>query len=301
MANTTTTGRAPQFSLRASAPRHGRYRCGLQSPAGRGPCSPAGLHGGPWPARLRRALDHESFELHYQPIVGLQDGRISHYEALLRLADDPSGALLAPAAFLPAAERYGLIGEIDRMVLARVARMLGRDPSMAGIAIAINVSALSVTDPAMLLFIAHMLARHRVAPERLSIEITETAAISDMARARAFCAGVLELGCGLALDDFGAGFGSFQYLKELPFSHLKIDGGFIRELPSSRTDQLVVRALARIVHGMGRRTIAEFVGDERTLEMLRTYEVDYAQGYQVGAPARAPSWGAPLLARARAA
>jgi EAL domain-containing protein (putative c-di-GMP-specific phosphodiesterase class I) len=299
MASTTTTGGPPRFSLRAAAPRHGRYRCNLECAAEDVSYSPAGLHGDPWPARLRRALDRDSFELHYQPIVSLKDRRISHYEALLRLADAPSGALLAPGAFLPAAERYGLIREIDRMVVARVARMLGRDRSMADVAIAVNVSALSVTDPAMLRFIAHMLARHHVAPARLSIEITETAAISDMARARAFCSGVMELGCGLALDDFGAGFGSFQYLRELPFSHLKIDGGFIRELPSSRTDQLVVRALARIAHGMGRETIAEFVGDERTIAMLRAYEVDYAQGYHVGAPARAlPQRGATVPARA---
>jgi EAL domain-containing protein (putative c-di-GMP-specific phosphodiesterase class I) len=233
---------------------------------------------------LRRALDHGRFELHYQPIVALRDGSISHYEALLRLADDPGGRLLAPGAFLPAAERYGLISEIDRMVLGRVARMLARDPAMADVTIAINVSALSVTDPRMLSFIAAALARNELDPQRLSIEITETAGISDMERARAFCAGVLDLGCGLALDDFGAGFGSFQYLKRLPFSHLKIDGDFIRELPSSRTDQLVVRALARIVRGMGRETIAEFVGDERTITMLRAYDVDYAQGFQIGAP-----------------
>jgi EAL domain-containing protein (putative c-di-GMP-specific phosphodiesterase class I) len=106
-----------------------------------------------------------------------------------------------------------------------------------------------------------------------------------MERARAFCAGLLELGCAVALDDFGAGFGSFQYLKHLPFSHLKIDGGFIRELPRSRTDQLVVRALARIVRGMGRETIAEFVGDASTVAMLRAYDVDYAQGYELGEPA----------------
>jgi EAL domain-containing protein (putative c-di-GMP-specific phosphodiesterase class I) len=105
-----------------------------------------------------------------------------------------------------------------------------------------------------------------------------------MERARGFCGGVLDLGCSLALDDFGAGFGSFQYLKQLPFSHLKIDGDFIRNLPSSRTDQLVVRALARIVRGMGRQTIAEFVGDAPSIGMLRAYDVDYAQGYEVGAP-----------------
>ena len=116
------------------------------------------------------------------------------------------------------------------------------------------------------------------------VEVTETAAISDMAGAREFCSGALALGCAVALDDFGAGFGSFQYLKHLPFSHLKIDGDFIRGLPGSETDQLVVAALARVVRGMGRRTIAEFVGGERTIEMLREYGVDYAQGYEVGRP-----------------
>ena len=152
--------------------------------------SPAGLHGGPWPARLRRALAHERFELHYQPIVALRDGRVSHYEALLRLADDPAGALLAPGAFLPAAERYGLIREIDRMVLARVARLLGpRSGDGGDVTIAINVSALSVTDPSDARASSpRTLARHEVDPERLAIEITETAAISDMERARAFCA-----------------------------------------------------------------------------------------------------------------
>ena len=122
-------------------------------------------------------------------------------------------------------------------------------------------------------------------PSLLVIEVTETAAISDMDSAKAFCGGVLALGCEVALDDFGVGFGSFQYLKHLPFSYLKIDGDFIRGLPSSRTDQLVVRALAGVVRGMGRRTIAEFVGDEPTMEMLRDYKVDYAQGFQVGRPA----------------
>jgi len=283
MERTNSTGGRLRIALRPGGDERGaRYRCARAST---GPSSPAGLHGGPWPARLRRALDHERFELHYQPIVALRDGRISHYEALLRLADEPGGALLAPGAFLPAAERYGLVCEIDRMVVARVARLLGRDPGMAGVSIAINVSALSVTDPSMLRFIAAMLSRHEVDPRRLAIEITETAAISDMESARAFCGGVLDLGCALALDDFGAGFGSFQYLKQLPFSHLKIDGDFIRDLPTSRTDQLVVRALARIVRGMERETIAEFVGDEQTVAMLRAYDVDYAQGFQIGAPA----------------
>ncbi len=287
MASSDSTRARAQITLNVPRPARGpRSQAQAGAPSGwSSRYSPAGLQGRPWVARLRRALEQERFELHFQPIVSLRDGSVSHYEALLRLADGAAGELTPPALFLPAAERYGLVREIDRMVLGRVARLLGRGRAMADATIAMNVSALSVTDPGMLGCIAETLARHDVEPGRLAIEITETAAISDMERARAFCAGVLDLGCALALDDFGAGFGSFQYLKQLPFSHLKIDGDFIRELPSSRTDQLVVRALARIARGMGRETIAEFVGDEATMAMLRNFDVDYAQGYQVGAPA----------------
>jgi len=282
MRSSTSTNATPQVSIRTPPGlRHGRYRGG--SP-GAALSSPAGLNGRPWVARLRRALERDEFELHFQPIVSLRDGTISHYEALLRLIEQPSGQLIAPGRFLPAAERYGLISEIDRLVIARVARLLGDEPVLQGATVAVNVSALSVTDDGMLGFIDRSLRRGGVDPARLAVEVTETAAISDMERARTFCAGVLDLGCGLALDDFGAGFGSFQYLKQLPFSHLKIDGDFIRNLPSSRTDQLVVRALARIVQGMGRETIAEFVGDAPTLAMLRAYGVDYAQGFEVGHP-----------------
>jgi EAL domain-containing protein (putative c-di-GMP-specific phosphodiesterase class I) len=248
-----------------------------------GLCSPAGLHRRPWLARLRRALQRELFVLHFQPIVHVGDRAVSHHEALLRLADEPDGRLVAPGRFLPAAERYGLIREIDLMVIERVARLLGEHHDQAS-RVAVNVSALSVTDPATLEHIARRLGCHGVDPSRLVIELTETAAISDMDSAKAFCAGALSLGCELALDDFGAGFGSFQYLKHLPFTYLKIDGDFIRRLPISRTDQLLVRALAGVVRGMGAQTIAEFVGDETTIAMLRSYGVDYAQGYAVGRP-----------------
>jgi EAL domain-containing protein (putative c-di-GMP-specific phosphodiesterase class I) len=258
-----------------------------------GLCSPAGLHRRPWLERLRRALAEGLFVLHFQPIVSLRDGRVSHHEALVRLADEPDGRLVAPGRFLPAAERYGLIREIDRMVLDQVAALLGvqRGREAAALSdggapakVAVNVSALSVTDGTMLTYLRGCLQRHGVEPSQLVIEVTETAAISDMDSAKEFCAGVLALGCAVALDDFGAGFGSFQYLKHLPFTYLKIDGDFIRMLPVSRTDQLVVRALAGLVRGMGRQTIAEFVGDQMTMSMLRGYGVDYAQGFEVGRP-----------------
>ncbi len=283
--STLTYDATPRLCLRAPEPaRSHRYGGALTE----GFSSPAGLHRRPWLARLRRALDESLFAVHYQPIVSLTDGRPSHYEALVRLADEPSGGLVAPGRFLPAAERYGLIRDIDRLVLARVATLLGgrgdHSAHDGGARVAVNMSALSVTDPAMLTHIERCLDDHGADPRRLVIEITETAAISDMDRAQSFCRGVTELGCAIALDDFGAGFGSFQYLTRLPFDYLKIDGDFIRALPSSPKDQLVVQALVGLAQGMGVRTIAEYVTDRATLELLRRYGVDYAQGFELGRP-----------------
>jgi EAL domain-containing protein (putative c-di-GMP-specific phosphodiesterase class I) len=286
MLSSTTTHANPRLVLgRMGTPLSGRRPSPFPAlSAAEGFCSPAGLHRRPWLARLRRALARDLFVLHYQPIVSLSDGRVSHYEALLRLADEPGGRLLAPGSFLPAAERYGLVRQIDRMVLAKVLAALATEPGLGSVGIAMNVSALSVTDGEMLGQVERRLQLHGVEPERLVVEVTETAAISDMAKAKAFCAGVQALGCAIALDDFGAGFGSFQYLKHLPFSYLKIDGDFVRGLTRSRTDQLIVKALVGVVRGLGRHTIAEFVGDEPTVSMLRSFGVDYAQGFQVGRP-----------------
>jgi EAL domain-containing protein (putative c-di-GMP-specific phosphodiesterase class I) len=247
----------------------------------------AGPHEQPWLARLRRALDEDRFQLHFQPVLSLSEGRISHHEVLLRLDDRADGELVAPGRFLPAAERGGLIAEIDRMVVGRAIALLGGPLAGTRLALAVNLSALSVTDERMLALLDRCLARYAVHPSRLIIEVTETAAITDMERARSFCAGLQSLGCAVALDDFGAGFGSFKYLKHLPFDLVKIDGEFIHGLPGSRTDQLVVKALVGVVRGMGRRTIAEFVGDAPTLSMLASYGVDYAQGFHVGRPGAA--------------
>jgi EAL domain-containing protein (putative c-di-GMP-specific phosphodiesterase class I) len=286
MLSSTTARAIPRLLLRPPTPRASRRYRGPASGAQaiHDFSSPAGLHRRPWLARLRRALQNDLFVLHFQPIVSLRDGSVSHHEALVRLADEADGSLVAPGRFLPAAERYGLVTRIDRVVLGKVAALLGGEHGDRGSVVAINLSALSVTDGTMLRDIEQALARHAVDPSRLVIELTETAAISDMAKARAFCEGAQALGCVVALDDFGSGFGSFQYLKHLPFGLLKIDGDFIRGLPGSPTDQLVVEALAGVVRGMGRRTIAEFVGDEQTMSLLRGFGVDYAQGFQVGRP-----------------
>ncbi|HTZ86736.1 MAG TPA: EAL domain-containing protein [Solirubrobacteraceae bacterium] len=273
----------PRLTVREPPrPAQQRYRgMALPQPGAEQICSPAGLQRRPWLARLQRALAEDLFVLHYQPIVALSDGRVSHHEALVRLADDPDGTLVGPASFLPAAERSGVIREIDRTVLRMVALRLAQSGEQR---VTMNLSALSVTDPGMLAEIAGALERHDVDPRRLVIEVTETASISDMSRARDFCFGARRLGCAIALDDFGAGFGSFHYLKHLPFDYLKIDGDFIRGLPHSRHDQLVVKALVGLVRELGQRTIAEFVGDAETVRLLREYGVDYAQGFQIGRP-----------------
>jgi EAL domain-containing protein (putative c-di-GMP-specific phosphodiesterase class I) len=271
---------AARLILRTSEPDRPAHRYGGALAAGYS--SPAGLNRRPWLARLRRALQEDLFAVHYQPIVSLADGRPAHYEALVRLADDPSGPLVAPGRFLPAAERYGLVRDIDRLVLARVAALLGSRAE--GPRVAINLSALSVTDSTMLAHVERCLRSAGADPGRLVIEITETAAISDMDRAHAFCQGIAALGCAVALDDFGTGYGSFHYLTRLPFDYLKIDGSFVRALTCSRKDQLVVQALVGLARGMGVRTIAEYVTDRPTLTLLRRYGVDYAQGFELGRP-----------------
>ncbi|MGN6371847.1 MAG: EAL domain-containing protein [Solirubrobacteraceae bacterium] len=263
--------------------------------------SAAGVPRRPWLDRLRRALHEEKFVLHYQPIVSLRPRRLSglratHYEALIRLADEPDGRLVAPARFLPAAERHGLIREIDRMVIAKVVRLLGEElPGIYDSRIAVTLSAVSVTDPGMLAYIERQLARWDVEAERLIVEITETCAISDMRLARAFCEGLQALGGAIALDDFGSGFGSLQYLKQLPFDYLKIDGEFIRTLPVSREDQLLVQALVGVARGLGKQTVAEYVADDSTLALLCDYGVDYAQGFGLGPPVSCVEAFAPAL------
>src|SRR5947209_9343604 len=245
---------------------------------------------------LQRALEEERFVLHYQPIISLRDGAVTHHEALVRLRAPNGGGLLAPAAFLPAAERYELICGIDRAVLdkalAALSELSWRPPRLRvrpraparSAAVAVNLSALSLTDEHMLGFLEERLTHHSVGGEALVLEVTETASISDMAGAREFCAGAAALGCEIALDDFGAGFGTFQYLRHLHFDYLKIDGGFIRGLASSPRDRRVVSSLVALARAIGARTIAEYVHDARTLRLVRELGVDHAQGFAVGRP-----------------
>ena len=193
--------------------------------------------------------------------------------------------LVPPREFLEVAERFGLVRAIDRWVVREGIRAVAANRvGDAEPRVEVNLSGESLTDPDLPALIERELVRAGVSPESLIFEVTETALIANMDQARAFVERIGALGCGFALDDFGAGFGSFAYLKHLPFDYLKIDGEFIRRLPHSRTDQLIVEGVVTTARGLGKRTVAEFVGDEETLDRLRELGVDYAQGYHVGRP-----------------
>jgi diguanylate cyclase (GGDEF)-like protein/PAS domain S-box-containing protein len=237
-----------------------------------------------WSERVRDALEHDRFVLHAQPILDLRSGEVARHELLLRMFD--RNELIMPSAFLHVAEEFGSIKSVDRWVIGKAIELVQERSELGEpITLEINLSGTSVTDDEVLAFIEDELARSSIDPSSLIFEVTETAAIRSIAKARQFASRVEDLGCAFALDDFGTGFGSFYYLKHLPFDYLKIDGDFIRDLPNSPTDQLTVRAIVEIAKGMGKRTIAEFVESEASLELLRGYGVDFAQGFHIGRPA----------------
>jgi diguanylate cyclase (GGDEF)-like protein/PAS domain S-box-containing protein len=237
-----------------------------------------------WAERVRRAVKDGLFELYCQPIVNLASDSISQWELLLRLPGD-DGELILPAQFLYTAERSGLILDIDRWVLAQAIRLIAelRDAGRE-VRLEVNLSGRSVGDTELLSLIERELKERTIDPANLVLEVTETAAIANMDRARGFATRLRALGCGFALDDFGAGFGSFYYLKHIPFDYVKIDGEFIHNLPASGTDQLILDSIVQMSKGLGKHTIAEFVGDRETVEVLKAHGVDYAQGYHLGRP-----------------
>jgi diguanylate cyclase (GGDEF)-like protein len=231
-----------------------------------------------WADRIRDAIDRERIVVYAQPIFDLRKECVAREELLVRMLDD-NGDVIPPSSFLPTAERLGMIAEIDRLVLAKAIELAGRSQP-----IAVNVSGASLCDPGLIDDVRAAITAG-LNPAWLDFEITETAAIANMDHARAFANTVTEMGCGLGLDDFGTGFSSFSYLKDLPIQHLKIDLEFIRELPSSPTDQRLVQALVQFAKAFGQETVAEGIENAETLALVRAYEVDYAQGFHIGEPA----------------
>lgn len=235
-------------------------------------------------ARIRDALTQDRLSLHTQPIRSLTSGGIERYELLLRMTGE-NGELLPAASFIEAAERSGMIQELDRWVVAQALELLARrehdgDP----VSLHVNLSGASVADRSVLEFIERRLDEGDADPTRCTFEITETAPVHDYEAAAGFADRITEFGCQVAIDDYGAGFGPFHYLKSIPFDLIKIDGSFVRDMPNSDADQLTVQAIVQIARGLGKTTIAEYVQDDITAQMLREYGVDMAQGYHLGRP-----------------
>ena len=241
-------------------------------------------------AQLRHAIAGGRFVLHAQPIVPLAtgDGGPPRYELLLRMLRD-TGELMMPSEFLHDAERHGLISEIDEWVLGEAIGVLAARQRLGKpVSLAVNVSAATMNRPEIGDLVVSELAAAGVPPERLTVELSETGRSSDLPLSREFARRLHEGGCRLALDDFGAAFATLQFVKHIPFDYIKIDGEYIRDLPNSPADQLIVKAVAEIVHGFGAEVVAEFVGDQETVELLRRFGVAYGQGHFLGHPAPLP-------------
>jgi diguanylate cyclase (GGDEF)-like protein/PAS domain S-box-containing protein len=237
-----------------------------------------------WLEDLADAVADERFALLAQPVLDLRADRIVQHELLLRLLG-PDGRHVAPEHFLPAAERQDLMPRIDRWVLTQaVALLQGCERAGRPVALEVNLSRASIRDEGFPGLVRAMVARAAVDPAALVFEIPEDAAVADMIAARRLADALADVGCRFALDDFGAGLGSLSHLRHLPFDQLKIDGELVARCAADRTDQLVISSLVALAHGMGRATVAEFVGDAGTQDELRRLGVDLVQGFHIGAP-----------------
>jgi EAL domain-containing protein (putative c-di-GMP-specific phosphodiesterase class I) len=232
-----------------------------------------------WIARIQEALAQDRFVLYAQPITDVASGEVVQRELLLRMREE-SGEVIAPGAFLPIAEEWGLIRDIDRWVIEHAIEI-----ACKGGPVELNLSAHSIGDPSILQEIEDALKRTGLDPRKLVFEITETALIRNVAGASEFADRLHALGCRLALDDFGTGYGGFTYLKRFPLDLLKIDIEFVRDLPSNPASEHVISAVVSLAQAFGLKTVAEGVEDAETLELLRELGVDFAQGYHIARPA----------------
>ncbi len=237
-----------------------------------------------WVPVIKKALLENELFLVFQPVVELGTGDVSHYEVLIRMKGE-DGAIITPGQFIPAAERMGLIHSIDLWVVETAIDFLANLPtSKSHISLAINLSSVAFQDEALLPTIKDKLELCWIDPSRLTFEITETAAVDSFEKTRVMIDKIRGLGCKFALDDFGAGFCSFNYLKSFPVDYVKIDGQFIQNLIEDETDQVLVKSMAQIATKLGKKTIAEFVENPQTIIKLKEIGVNLGQGYIFGKP-----------------
>jgi diguanylate cyclase (GGDEF)-like protein/PAS domain S-box-containing protein len=259
-----------------------------------------------WSARLHHAMQKNTFKLYYQPIVALQEldtndlpeepGRLwtylqdndlldyQHYEVLIRLPNS-HGEPISPNAFLPTAERFNMMRDIDRWVInAAMQQMSLLGPDYQHVTFAINLSGQSLAPGHLASIIRELMEKYELDPSRFMFEITESCAINDFDTASELIEDLTKLGCRFALDDFGSGYSSFSHLKRLPVEYIKIDGMFVRDLATDPMDGAIIRSITHIAHTLGKKAVAEFVESAATLRILKECGVDYVQGFYISHP-----------------
>lgn len=241
-----------------------------------------------WMNRLRKAVDNDEFELVFQPINRIDTGETTCHEVLIRLRND-DGKYVLPDVFLPSAVRFGLMAEIDYWVIRNAAKAYAKESTPdCGLKLAINLSANAFEDDDLAAFVEKTFEKHGVEPSDIVFEITESLAVRRPLHVERQIAALRELGCELALDDFGTGYSSFSYLQQLHFDYIKIDGSFVRDLPNNPVDQKMIRLIAEIGREAGMKTVAEYVQNAESFELLGELGVDLAQGHFVGRAVKKP-------------
>ncbi len=237
-----------------------------------------------WKEKIEAALAEKRFILHFQPILDIQNNKISHVEALVRMIDK-DGELIMPNDFIPTAEQSGLINQIDLAVLGlafETLRLLGRQNNP--LSLSFNLSGQAFSNIPLINQLKEELNKDDIDAKKIIIEVTETMAVANLSTAIKLMNEIKKTGAQFALDDFGVGYASFFYLRQLPVDYVKIDGSFIQQLEEHKEDQLFVKAIAEITKLSGKKTIAEFVENQAILDLLETFDVDYAQGYHIAKP-----------------
>ncbi len=239
-----------------------------------------------WATKINQGLEQNSFCLYGQPIIAMnRHNEGLHFETLVRYQDS-QGAIIPPGAFLPSAERYNLAPAMDRWVISHLFEWLANNPSFLNrlMLCSVNLSGLSLSDENMKPFIAEQFRQWAIPPDKICFEITETAVIANLSYATKFINHLRDNGCLFSLDDFGSGLSSFAYLKNLPVDFLKIDGQFVKGILDDKIDLAMVKAINEVGHIMGKKTIAEFVENEKIFSLLNELGIDYAQGYYISKP-----------------
>jgi diguanylate cyclase (GGDEF)-like protein len=233
-----------------------------------------------WVHTLQKAIINDQLILHFQPVIDASTREVEYFEALVRLQID--NKLIMPGEFIPALERIEDINMLDHQVISKAIAMMSQHSSLKKVAI--NLSAQAFSDERLLPLIEAKLSEFSIRPEQIIFEVTESASLTNLAATQFMINRLMDIGCEFSIDDFGTGFSTFNYLKQLPANCIKVDGSFVKDMIRNPIDKALVRAICEVAKALNKTTVAEFVEDEATLIALRDMGVDYMQGYHIDRP-----------------